>query len=76
MFLCAKAGSTGLNLIGAQRMIMMEPDWNPKKYFDDPYALDFTDSDETLVIFIQNSTDIHSIFHSDKQSKQTTETAF
>ena len=30
LLLCAKAGSTGLNLIGAQRMIMMEPDWNPK----------------------------------------------
>ena len=30
MLLCAKAGSTGLNLIGAQKMIMFEPDWNPK----------------------------------------------
>ena len=30
MLLCAKAGSTGLNLIGARKMIMFEPDWNPK----------------------------------------------
>ena len=30
MLLCAKAGSTGLNLVGARKMIMFEPDWNPK----------------------------------------------
>ena len=27
--LCAKAGGTGLNLIGANRMILFEVDWNP-----------------------------------------------
>lgn len=27
--LCAKAGGTGLNLIGTNRMVMMEVDWNP-----------------------------------------------
>jgi len=27
--LCAKAGGTGLNLIGANRMILCEVDWNP-----------------------------------------------
>lgn len=27
--LCAKAGGVGLNLIGANKMILFEPDWNP-----------------------------------------------
>lgn len=27
--LCAKAGGTGLNLIGANRMVLFEVDWNP-----------------------------------------------
>lgn len=27
--LCGKAGGTGLNLIGANRMILLDVDWNP-----------------------------------------------
>lgn len=29
LLLSSKAGGVGLNLVGANRMIMMEPDWNP-----------------------------------------------
>lgn len=30
MLLCAKAGATGLNLISGRKMVLFEPDWNPK----------------------------------------------
>ncbi len=29
LLLSAKAGGVGLNLVGANRLIMMDPDWNP-----------------------------------------------
>jgi DNA repair and recombination RAD54-like protein len=29
MLLSSKAGGCGLNIIGANRLIMLDPDWNP-----------------------------------------------